>query len=126
MGLNMKKFSCLMILAATLSSTAWGACKIPDTPRKMPDGTTAKRAEIVAYKDGVVGKYQADMDAYRACIKAEYEAQLAKYPKGDEDLKKQFLERYTKMNDAAVDTQEEFVGRFNEQLRAFKAAQAAK
>jgi roadblock/LC7 domain-containing protein len=124
MGLIMKKLSCLLILAAALSSSAWAAdCKIPRTPGKIPDGATAARADMVAAKK-VVDQYNESMNAYLACIKAEHEADLAKYPSADEKLKEQFVERFTKKNDAAVDEAQQFIERFNEQLRAFKAQPA--
>jgi hypothetical protein len=121
MGFIMKKLSSLLVLGALLSSTVWAAdCKVPEPPRKMPDGTTAKKEEMIAFKK-LVDQYNGNTNTYLACIKEEHEKQLAKYPKGDEELKKNFMESYQKKNDAAVDVAQEFVGRFNEQLRAFKA-----
>jgi hypothetical protein len=121
MGLDMKKFSCLLVLAAALSTSAWAAdCNYPRAPGKLPDGKTAKREEMVAGKK-VVDKYNDDMNVYLACIKTEHEAALAKDPSASEDAKKTLVARYTKKNDAAVDEVQDVAGRFNEQLRAFKA-----
>ncbi len=122
----MKKFSCVLILAAALSSTAWAAdCKPPEAPRKIPDGKTAKKEEMVAASK-LFKQYNEATTTYLACVKAEHEAQLAKYPKGDDELKKQFMESYEKKNDAAVDVAQEFTGRFNTQVRAFQCFQEGK
>lgn len=116
----MKKLSSLLVVGALFSSAVWADCKVPEPPRKMPDGATAKKEEMVAFKK-LVDQYNSQTNTYLACIKDEHEKQLAKYPKGDEELKKQFMESYTKKNDAAVDVAQEFVGRFNEQIKVFKA-----
>jgi hypothetical protein len=120
----MKKLSCFLILAVGMASTAWAAdCKVPDSPRKMPEGTTAKKEEMVAFNK-LVAQYNENVNTYLVCIKTEYDGQLKSNPDAEEAAKKQFLERYTKKNDAAVDVAQEFVGKWNEQLRAFKAQTA--
>jgi opacity protein-like surface antigen len=121
MGLDMKKFSCLLVLAAAMSTSAWAAdCTYPRAPGKLPDGKTAQREEMVAAKK-VVDKYNVDMNVYLACIKTEHDEALAKIPSASEDDKKSLVSRYTKKNDAAVDEVQDVAGRFNEQLRVFKA-----
>ena len=120
----MKKLSCLLVLAATLSSTAWADCTYPRAPGKAPDGNTAKREEMVAAKK-LVDQYNTDMTAYLACIKTEYDDSVAKQAASlTEEQKQQMALRFTQKNDAAVDELQDVAGRFNEQLRAFRAKNA--
>jgi hypothetical protein len=120
----MKKSSCLIVLAASLSSTAWAACNYPAKPAKLPDGNAATREEMVAGKK-VVETYNAEMNAYLACIKGEYDDNLAKQAASlTEEQKQQMAKLYTAKNDAAVDELQGVAGQFNEQLRVFKAKTA--
>lgn len=122
MGLIMKKSSCLLILAAAaMTSTAWGACSIPASPKKFPDGKTASLDQMKAARTEV-GTFQEKMDKYQACIKDEYDALLKKYPKGDEELKKGFMESYKKKDDAAMDEKQKVVDKFNAERTAYQAA----
>ncbi|MEO6078961.1 MAG: hypothetical protein ABIQ86_04180 [Steroidobacteraceae bacterium] len=116
----MKKLSCLLVLATLVSSTAWAACKPPDSPRKVPEGATAPREEMLAGKK-VIDQFTTRMGAYLECIKDEYEKQVAKYPKADAVLKKQFDDSYMSKNHAAMDEQQKWVDKFNLELAAFKA-----
>ena len=123
-GYVMKKLSCLLLLAATLSSPAWADCAYPRAPGKAPDGNTAKREEMVAAKK-LVDQYNVDMNAYLACIKTEYDGSVAKQAASlTEEQKQQMALRFTQKNDAAVDELQDVAGRFNEQLRAFRAKSA--
>jgi hypothetical protein len=119
----MKKFSCLILLAASVSSTAWAACTYPAAPGKLPDGSTATREEMVAGKK-LVEQYNADMNTYLTCLKAEYDESLAKNASLSEEQKQQMAARYTAKNDAAVDELQGVASRFNEQLRVFKTKSA--
>jgi len=116
----MKKISCLILLAATLSSPAWAACNYPAAPAKLPDGATSSRAG-----KKLVETYNNDMNAYLGCIKKEYDESVAKQAATlTEEQKQQMAARYTAKNDAAVDELQGVAARFNEQLRAFKAKSA--
>jgi hypothetical protein len=125
MGLIMKKLSCLLILAATMSSTAWAACKPVDTPRKFPDGKTAKLEDMKKAKDFFT-QFDKKTEAYRACLKEEHEAQLKKYPKADDELKKQFFEEYKKKDDLALGLAQKTQDDLNLEIRNYKEAAAAK
>jgi hypothetical protein len=116
----MKKFSCLILLAASMSTTAWAACTYPAAPGKLPDGTTATREEMVAGKK-LVEQYNTAMNTYLTCLKSEYEESLTKATSLSEEQKQQMAARYTAKNDAAVDELQGVASRFNEQLRVFKA-----
>ena len=120
----MKKLACLLVLASALSSTAWADCAYPRAPGKLPDGNAATREEMVAAKK-VVDQYNTDMTAYLGCLKTEHDAALAKQGASlSEEQKQQMSARVTQKNDAAVDELQDVVGRFNEQLRVFKAKNA--
>jgi hypothetical protein len=125
MGLIMKKLSCLLILAVTMSSTAWAACKPPDSLRKFPDGKTAtldqmKNAQNV-FKD-----FDAKIEKYRACLKDEHETQLKKNPKADQALKDEFFKGYKEKDDRALGLAEKTRDDLNAEIRAYKEATAAK
>jgi hypothetical protein len=119
----MKKMSCLLVLAL-LSSTAWAECTYPRAPGKIPDGNIATREEMVAAKK-LVDKYNTDMTAYLDCLKTEHDAAVAKSDASlTEEQKQQMAARMIQKNDAAMDELQDVAGRFNEQLRAFKAKTA--
>lgn len=121
----MKKFSCLLVLAAALSSTAWADCTYPRAPGKMPDGNAATREEMVAAKK-LVDQYNKDMNDYLGCIKTEHDDAVTKGGASlSEEQKQQMAARFTQKNDAAVDELQDVAARFNEQLRTFKAKTAA-
>ena len=120
-GVTMKKFACLLVLAA-MTSPAWADCTYPKSVGKLPDGKSATRDEMVTAQK-VVKQYQANMTTYLDCIKAENDAALAKESVTDAQ-RKSINDRYTQKNDAAVDEAHDVAGRFNEQLRVFKAKSA--
>mgnify|MGYP005811839049 CR=1 FL=1 len=104
----------LSILLAGMVSTAHAACEYPSEVQ-IPDGKSATQAEISA-ASAAVKKYLADMEAYTACLDSEAAALPAdlKTP----EAKALHIKRYN----AAVDAMEGAASRFNEELRAFKAA----
>jgi hypothetical protein len=130
MGLIMKKLACLLIVAATMSSTAWAACRPPDTPRKFPDGKTATKEQMQKAQQ-FFADFDKKIETYRACLKDEYDAKMKKFPKADDVLKKQFFEDRQMKDDAAylqiLQVKEELnaeVRAYNEAARARKAAAA--
>jgi hypothetical protein len=120
----MKKISCLALLVASLSSSAWAACTYPTAPTKLPDGNTASREEMLAGKK-LVETYNSEMNVYLTCIKKDQDDMVAKQASTlTEEQKQQISARYTAKNDAAVDELQGVAARFNEQLRVFKAKSA--
>lgn len=115
------------IIAATLAlavavGPAYAACTYPKFPDKLPDGTVASKDEMIAGKK-LVEQYNSDMNAYLACIKLEYDTQLASdaatlTPEQKAELEK----RQTQKHNAAIDELEALAGRFNEQIRAYNKA----
>ena len=120
----MKKTLIALAIAASFSTAAFAECTYPKAPGKAPDGNVATREEMVAAKK-LVDQYNTDMNAYLACIKADYDAQVAKGAASlTEEQKQQMAAIYTQKNDAAVDELTGVANGFNEQVRAYKAKTA--
>jgi|SRR5687768_10318415 hypothetical protein len=100
------------------------ACNYPIAPGKFPDGSTASREEIKAAKDVVV-KYDADMNSYLVCIRSEYDAKLAAQANVTPEQKAEMERMHAQKEDAALAEVKDVVDRFNEQLKAWKARNAA-
>jgi hypothetical protein len=108
---------------ALCAAPVHAACTYPTAPDKLPDGSTATMAEMVAAQKAVK-QFDEQINAYTACIKLEEDAQL----KGDKltaDQKKAIEAQQAQKNNAAVDADQAIADRFNEQIRIFKARSAA-
>jgi hypothetical protein len=103
----------LLLLAFGLTPVAQ-ACDYP-ADLKIPDGKTATQEEITA-ASASVKKYLADMEIYTACLDAEFAALPVEQQTPEAKLMQ------VKKYNAAVDAMEAEALAFNEQLRAFKAA----
>lgn len=103
----------LLLLAVSLTSSAQ-ACEYPPD-LKIPDGKSATQEEMAA---GVTAmkKYQANMEAYRACLDADFAALPVEQQ--TPEAKALHVKRYN----AAVDAETAEAAAFNEQVRAYKAA----
>jgi hypothetical protein len=116
-----------LILVFTLGSAAHAqaSCSYPPAPDAPPNGTTATKEEMIAAKHAF-DHYNSDMNAYLDCIKLEMDSAVPKdTSKLSADEKKkaeEHLKMLTQKNNAAVDELQANVGRFNEQLKAYKAA----
>jgi hypothetical protein len=122
----MKAWIPLTLLVFVLGSAAHAqsTCTYPRAPDAIPDGATATKEQMIAAKNDV-NRYNTDMNVYLDCIKQELDAATPKDPsKLSADEKKKALEqqKLTQKNNAAVDELQAVVGRFNEQLKAYKAA----
>ena len=115
-------FSAVLLLGAAQQAQA--ACTYPIAPGKFPDGSVASRDEIKAAKDLVV-KYDADMNTYLVCIRSEYQARLAARNDATTEQKAEMERMHTQKEDAALAEVQDVVARFNEQLNAWKARNAA-
>jgi hypothetical protein len=116
-----------LILAFALGSAAHAqaSCSYPSAPDAPPNGATATKEEMIAAKHAF-DHYNSDMNAYLDCIKLEMDSAVPKdTSKLSADEKKkaeEHLKMLTQKNNAAVDELQANVGRFNEQLKAYKAA----
>jgi hypothetical protein len=116
----------LLTLFFALGSAAHAQadCTYPRAPESIPDGNTASKEEMIAGKNEV-SRYNNEMTAYLDCIKLEITAatpkdtsKLSKEAKAKADEQEKML---TQKNNAAVDELNSVVGRFNEQLKIYKA-----
>lgn len=111
----------LTLLAALGATGAQAACIYPRAPENIPDGSTATLEQMVAAQQAVK-QFDADITAYNACLDMELQSLLAD-PNLDEARRNELRAMQVKKNNAAVDEAQAVADRFNEQLRAFKAAQ---
>lgn len=112
-------------LAVGAALPAYADCTFPRAPAALPDGNTATMEEMVAGQQ-TVKKYMADMDVYLKCLDDEKVA-LPEKPSDDQkkEYERQEAIRVQKHN-AAVGDMEGVAGKFNEQLKSFRARQAKK
>lgn len=111
----------LTLLAALGAAGAQAACIYPRAPENIPDGSTATVEQMIAAQQAVK-QFDADITAYNACLDMELQSLLAD-PNLDEARRNELRAMQVKKNNAAVDEAQAVADRFNEQLRAFKAAQ---
>jgi hypothetical protein len=117
-----------LVFALGSAAQAQATCTYPRAPDNIPDGNTASKEEMIAAKNDV-GRYNTEMNAYLDCIKLELDAATPKDPSKlskDEKAKAEEQEKIlTQKNNAAVDELQQIVGKFNDQLKAYKAKHAA-
>jgi hypothetical protein len=116
--------SSLLVAGGLAAAQANAACNYPVAPGKFPDGTQASLEEMKTAKASVV-KYNADMDAYLACIKSEYDSKVSTQADATSEQKAEMERVQMQKHNAAVDEVTQVTERFNEQLRAYKAKTAA-
>src|SRR6202047_4132267 len=115
-----------LIVALGSAAHAQATCTYRRPPESPPDGNSATKDQmIVAKKD--FDRYNGEMNSYLDCLKLEMDAATPKDPKKlTPDEKKKADEQkkvLVQKNNAAVDELQAVVGRFNEQLKIFKAKQ---
>jgi hypothetical protein len=120
----MKAWIPFVLITAGLAAHAQADCVYPKSPDAPPDGATATKEQMVAASQDFK-RYNADMNAYLECIKLEMDTAQPKDPsKLSADEKKKAAEQHNMLaqkNNAAVDELQAVVGRFNEQLKIYKA-----
>ncbi len=116
-----------LVFALGTAAHAQATCTYPRAPDAPPDGTTATKEEMIAAKQDFT-RYNTEMNAYLDCLKLEMESATPKDPKkltADEKKKADDEQKVlVQKNNAAVDELQTNVGRFNEQLKAYKAKNA--
>jgi len=117
-----------LVFALGSAANAQATCTYPRAPDTIPDGNTASKEAMIAAKNDV-GRYNTEMNAYLDCIKLELDAATPKDPSKlskDEKAKAEEQEKIlTQKNNAAVDELQQIVGKFNDQLKAYKAKHSA-
>src|ERR1700761_8211666 len=115
-----------LALALGVAINAQADCVYPRAPDTPPDGNTATKDQMIAAKHDF-DRYNGEMNTYLDCIKLETDAVTPKDPsKLTADEKKKNAEQQkilAQKNNAAVDELQAVVGKFNEQLKIFKARQ---
>jgi len=95
------------------------ACDYPKRA-KIPDGATASTEQMLAGQKSVK-EYMATMEEYLVCI--DKDVKESSDGTSDEELARRKATTDKKYN-AAVDEMEILAAQFNEEVRAYKAAQA--
>jgi hypothetical protein len=113
-----------LVLALGTAATAQATCSYPSAPGAVPDGATATKEEMIAAKNDV-NRYNTEMNSYLDCLKLEMDAATPKDPTkltADEKKKVDAQQKVlVQKNNTAVDELQAVVGRFNEQLKIYKA-----
>jgi hypothetical protein len=117
-----------LVFALGTAVHANATCTYPRSPDAPPDGNTATKDQMIAAKHDF-DRYNGEMNAYLDCLKLEMDAAVPKdVSKLSAEEKKKATEHQNVLvqkNNAAVDELQAVVGRFNEQLKIFKAKQKA-
>ena len=107
-------------VALLLASSIAFACDYP--PRAdIPNGATATKEDMLNGQKSVKA-YMSAMDEYLACLEAEEKETVAGMPEISDEERANREAALTKKHNAAVDDMELVAARFNEAVRAYKAA----
>lgn len=126
----MKSSMLLAMLLAGISLQVAAECAAPQAPAKVPDGATASQDDMVlAMRE--FKQYNLDVDAYSKCMEADAQKRVDALgpPLSPEAVQKKAVEiknASAKLANAEIDKAQVLAGRFNEQIRAYKQAHAAK
>jgi hypothetical protein len=114
--------SLLALAVLTAAPAAYATCTYPHAPSQIPDGNTATLDEMLAAKKAVQ-QYVSEMDAYIKCVDDENPPAPPTAKLTDEQKKQQDANERVRLqkHNAAVTDEETVSGRFNEQIRIFKA-----
>jgi hypothetical protein len=115
------------LLLLGLTAPVYAGCIAPSAPSSFPNGATATLPEMVEGQKSVK-QFQADMATYRKCIDEESPPAPAGAALTDEQKKAQEARekaRLEKHNDSVAQEQK-VADEFNQQIHAYKEAQAAK
>jgi hypothetical protein len=116
-----------LVLALGNAAHAHATCTYPRAPDAVPDGNTATKDQMIAAKHDF-DRYNGEMNSYLDCLKLEMDAATPKDPKKLSPEEKKQADDQQKIlvqkNNAAVDELQAVVGRFNEQLKIYKAKAA--
>ncbi|MDB6099017.1 MAG: hypothetical protein QOK23_2896 [Gammaproteobacteria bacterium] len=114
-----------LVFAFGFAAHAQATCSYPQSPATPPNGNTASRDEMIAAKKDF-DRYNSEMNAYLDCLNLEMSQQPKDVSKLTADEKKKADQEnkvLVQKHNAAVDELQAVVGRFNEQLKIFKAKQ---
>ncbi|MFI4889109.1 MAG: hypothetical protein ACHQIL_01105 [Steroidobacterales bacterium] len=118
-----------LTLGLALSSAALADtnCTYPSAPAALPDGATATKDQMIAAKNDTA-RYNTEMNVYLDCLKAAQDKLVPADPSKLSPEQKKKADEQIKVivakNNSAVDELQAVVGKFNDQLKAYKAAHA--
>jgi hypothetical protein len=116
-----------LVFAIGSAAHAQATCSYPRSPDTPPDGATATKEQMITASQDFK-RYNSEMNAYLDCLKLEMDSAPPKDPKKLTAEEKKAADDQQKMlvqkNNAAVDELQANVGRFNEQLKIYKAKNA--
>ncbi len=116
----------LAFAALAFAAQASASCSYPKAPDRIPDGTKATKEEMLAGMKAMRA-YNDLITKYTECLQADHDAAVAKIDPSlaadKKNAQKTELDTVQQQkNDAAVADAEAVTGRFNDQIKAFKAA----
>ncbi len=113
--------------AIAVAPVSLADCTLPKAPTSFPDGKKATKEEMIAAQT-VVKQYVAEIeDHYLPCVDGETNPALAEGATAEQ--KKAYIAKEkakTERHNAAVDEESKVSALFNDQIKLWKAAQAAK
>lgn len=119
--MKIRMLSGLMLAGLLATGYANAECIYPKAPTGMPDGKTATEDEMLAGMKAVK-EYNAAVTAYLNCLETEMQARIQEAgPDAPEDQIVQIKSIHSKRHNAAVEELEAHAGRFNEEVREYKA-----
>jgi len=122
----MKALLPLSLVAALVAAPAFADCTVPLNDVQIPRGNKATMDEMIAGKHAVQ-EYNTQVEAYSQCLKAEQDAKIAAGgPDMKDEEKVKIAAAYAARQNEQVEKLQSVADRFNVEVRAFKAKQAAK
>jgi dynactin complex subunit len=112
-----------LMFALASAAHAQSTCTYPKAPDAPPDGATATKEQMVTASTDFK-RYNGEMNSYLECLKLSMDAAPKDTSKLSADDKKKLADEQkilVQKNNAAVDELQANVGRFNEQLKIYKA-----
>ena len=106
--MNRARNVCFALIASGFALPAMADCTAPVAPSKVPDGSTAAEADMVAAMQ-TLKRYDADVNTYVKCL--EFEAKQNRLSH----------EEQARRHNQAMDSLTAIAAKFNEQVRVFKA-----
>lgn len=121
----MKVLLPVLLIAAAMALPAHAECTAPLNDVKIPNGNTATMEEMLAAKHAIQ-ENNAAVEAYTQCLKAEQDAKIAA---GGTDMKDEekvkISTEYANRTNVEVEKLQKLADKFNVEVRAYKAKQAA-
>ncbi|GAC1307004.1 MAG: hypothetical protein NVSMB10_12180 [Steroidobacteraceae bacterium] len=116
-----------LFLALGSAAHSQSNCTYPRAPDSPPDGATASKDQMITAKHDF-DRYNSEMNTYLDCLKmaidASHPKDAAKLSADDKKKADENQKMLVQKNNAAVDELQANVGRFNEQLKIYKAKNA--